>query len=190
DPSARAMTDDRWCDVHNVGLRPPERLVSEAGPIATLAEIRSKARRAVIRQGIPVHDADELVHEAYLRVEKYQRDHEVRSQEALLVRAAVNLSIDRRRRTARVRPLETFELHEIADANPDPARIMEARARLRDATEALARRPVRTRRILLRRRLGTLSDADIAAAGGMTVAAVEKAIARATLRLMNWLEAS
>lgn len=158
--------------------------------MATLAEILSKARRAVIRQGIPVHDADELVHEAYLRVEKYQRDHEVRSQEALLVRAAVNLSIDRRRRTARVRPLETFELHEIADANPDPARIMEARARLRDVTEALARLPERTRRILLSRRLDNLSYADIAAAEGMTVAAVEKAIARATLQLMNWLEAS
>ena len=47
--------------------------------MATLAEILKKARRAVIRQGIADHDADELVHEAFLKVEQYQRDHEVRS---------------------------------------------------------------------------------------------------------------
>lgn len=158
--------------------------------MATLTEILKKARRAVIRQGISDHDADELVHEAFLKVEEYQRLHAVRSQEALLVRAAVNLSIDRQRRSVRFPLADAAELHEIADAAPDPARIIEARARLRQVAAGLAQLPERTRRILLRRRLENLSYAEIAALENMSVAAVEKAVARATLHLMNWMAQS
>ena len=158
--------------------------------MATLAEILKKARRAVIRQGIADHDADELVHEAFLKVEQYQRDHEVRSQEALLVRAAVNLSIDRQRRGLRLPLADGTDLHEIADTAPDPARIMEARARLRQVTAGLDRLPERTRRILLLRRLENQSYAEIAASEDMSVAAVEKVVARATLQLMQWMAQS
>ncbi len=38
------------------------------------------------------------------------------------------------------------------------------------------------------RRLDNLSYAEIAEAEGMTVAAVEKQVARATLQLMEWME--
>ena len=158
--------------------------------MATLAEILKKARRAVIRQGIADHDADELVHEAFLKVEQYQRDHEVRSQEALLVRAAVNLSIDRQRRRVRMPLSDGTDLHEIADTAPDPARIIEARARLRQVAAGLELLPERTRRILLMRRLENLSYGEIAGIEGMTPAAVEKTVARATLQLMNWMAQS
>lgn len=158
--------------------------------MATLAEILKKARRAVIRQGISDHDADELVHEAFLKVEQYQRAHAVQSQEALLVRAAVNLSIDRQRRSVRMPLVDGVELHEIADVAPDPARIVEARARLRQVTAGLAQLPERTRRILLKRRLENMTYAEIAASEDMTVAAVEKTVARATLQLMNWMAQS
>ncbi|MFN4295807.1 MAG: RNA polymerase sigma factor [Brevundimonas sp.] len=150
-----------------------------------LTDILRKARRAVIRQGISAHDADDIVHEAFLKVERYQQAHEVRSQEALLVRAAVNLSIDRRRRNSLMPLAEGAELHEIADAAPDPARIMEARARLRQVTTDLFLLPERTRRILLKRRLDNMSYAEIAMSEDMTVAAVEKTVARATLQLMK-----
>jgi len=153
--------------------------------MATLADILGKARRAVIRQGIADHDADDLVHEAFLKVEQYQRDHAVRSQEALLVRAAVNLSIDRQRRRGRMPMADGAELHEIVDTAPDPSRILEARARLQQVAADLAQLPERTRRILLKRRLENLSYAEIAASEQMTVAAVEKTVARATLQLMN-----
>lgn len=153
--------------------------------MTTLADILRKARRAVIRQGVADHDADDLVHEAFLKVEKYQRANAVRSQEALLVRAAVNLSIDRQRRHGRVPVADGSDLHEIADTAPDPARIMEARARLHEVAASLAGLPERTRRILLKRRLENMSYAEIAEAEGMTVAAVEKTVARATLHLMK-----
>lgn len=154
--------------------------------MTTLAEILRKARRAVVRQGISDQDADELVHEAFLKVERYQLDHIVRSQEALLVRAAVNLSIDRQRRSHHMPLADSAVLHELPDTAPDPARIVEARARLRQVTAGLDRLPERTRRVLLKRRLENMSYAEIAASEGMTVAAVEKLVARATLQLMNW----
>jgi len=158
--------------------------------MATLAEILAKARRAVVRQGIADQDADELVHEAFLKVEQYERVHAVRSQEALLVRAAVNLSIDRQRRNRHMPLADGARLYEIPDAAPDPAQIIEARARLRQVAAGLERLPERTRRILLKRRLENMSYADIAASEDMTVAAVEKLVARATLQLMNWMAQS
>lgn len=151
----------------------------------TLGDILSKARRAVMRQGIAAHDADDVVHEAFLKVQAYQRAHEVRNHEALLVRAAVNLSIDRQRRGGRMPMADGADLMQIADAAPDPARIMEARARLRQVTADLALLPERTRRILLMRRLDNMSYAQIAAAEDMSVAAVEKTVARATMQLMQ-----
>lgn len=158
--------------------------------MATLAKILKKARRAVMRQGISDQDADELVHEAYLKVDQYQRLHAVQSHEALLVRAAVNLSIDRQRRGRHMPLTDGADIHEIADAAPDPARIVEARARLRQVAAGLERLPERTRRILLKRRLDNMSYAEIAASEDMSVAAVEKLVARATLQLMNWMAQS
>lgn len=158
--------------------------------MATLADILKKARRAVVRQGIADQDADELVHEAYLKVEAYRREHAVRSQEALLVRAAVNLSIDRQRRAGRLPLAEGAMLYELPDEAPDPARIMEARARLRQVAAGLDRLPERTRRILLKRRLENMSYSEIAASEDMSVAAVEKLVARATLQLMNGMTPS
>lgn len=158
--------------------------------MATLAEILKKARRAVMRQGISDQDADELVHEAYLKVDQYQRLHAVQSHEALLVKAAVNLSIDRQRRSRHMPLADGAEIHQIVDAAPDPARIVEARARLRQVAAGLALLPERTRRILLKRRLDNMNYAEIAASEEMSVAAVEKLVARATLQLMNWMAQS
>lgn len=153
----------------------------------SVAEMLAKARRAVLRRGVSEEDADELVHDAFLRIERYERAQEARSREALLVTAAVNLSIDQRRRRQRSPFVEIADFHAIADATPDPSQIVEQQARLRHAADGLARLPERTRRILLRRRLDGHPYAEIAAAEGMSVAAVEKQVARATLQLMQWM---
>jgi len=105
----------------------------------------------------------------------------------LLGTAAVNLSIDRARRRARAPFVEHDDIQAIADQAPDPAQIVEAQARLRHAGDGLARLPERTRRILLKRRLDNMSFAEIAASENMSVAAVEKQVARATLQLMQWM---
>ncbi|WP_431470631.1 RNA polymerase sigma factor [Sphingosinithalassobacter sp. LHW66-3] len=153
----------------------------------TLAEMLQKARRAVVRQGIPEQDADELVQDAFLKLELYQRKSQARSQEALLVTAAVNLSIDRQRRNARAPFADGEDLRHIADVTPDPGQIVEQQQRLRHAAAGLAQLPERTRRILLKRRLENMSYAEIARDEEMSVAAVEKQVARATLQLMQWM---
>jgi RNA polymerase sigma factor (sigma-70 family) len=154
----------------------------------SLAEMLSKARSVVLRRGASEEDADELVQEAFLRIEQYERTQTARSKEAMLVTAAVNLAIDRARRRARAPFVEADEVHRIADRAPGPAHIVEQQARLRRAAEGIARLPERTRNILLKRRLDNLSYPEIAASEGMSVAAVEKQVARATLQLMEWME--
>ncbi|WP_114953776.1 RNA polymerase sigma factor [Sphingosinicella terrae] len=153
-----------------------------------LAQMLSKARRLLLRRGASEEDADELVQEAFLRIERYERSHPARSKEALLVTAAVNLAVDRARRRARAPFVEANDIHAIADCSPDAAHVLEQRARLRRAAEGIAQLPERTRNILLKRRLENLSYKEIAEAEGLSVSAVEKQVARATLRLMEWME--
>lgn len=148
-----------------------------------------KARRTLLRRGAHVDEVDDLVQEAFLRVDAYEREREVRSREALLVTAAVNLSRDsaRRRRQSPFVDVDA-DLSTIIDRTPAPDEIVRAQARLRRAAEGLDRLPERTRRILLTRRLDGTSFKAIAEAEGMTVAAVEKQVARATLELMKWMD--
>jgi RNA polymerase sigma factor (sigma-70 family) len=148
----------------------------------------AKARRAVLRQGTPDQDADEVVQEAFLKVELYQQRHDARSVEGLLVKAAVNLSIDRQRRAARTRTSEVEDLDLFAGAEPSPDAIYEHRARLHHVARGIEQLPERTRRILLKRRLEDMSFAAIAESEGMSVPAVEKQVARATLQLIRWMD--
>ena len=156
--------------------------------MTSLVDMLAKARRAVLRRGVPIEDADELVHDAFIKLEQYESAHNVQSREALLVKAAINLSIDRARRNLRSPFSSQDGMRDVADAMPDPAQIVEERVRLVRASEGLERLPERTRRILLARRLDNRSFADIARDEGMTVAAVEKQVARATLQLMKWMD--
>lgn len=157
--------------------------------MTTLGEMLRKARRAVLRRGVPDDEADDLVHEAYLRLEGYGRQATVRSREAFLVSAAVNLSIDHARRRERS-PFDELarDLESVPAATAGPDEILSARMRLKRLDEGISQLPERTRRILLMRRLDGADYRRIAEAEGMSVAAVEKQVARATLTLMNWMQ--
>jgi RNA polymerase sigma-70 factor (ECF subfamily) len=69
---------------------------------------------------VPIDEADDLVQEAFLRLERYEREHEVQSREAFVMRAATNLGVDRARRVAAntVGPLGELNLAEIAAGTP------------------------------------------------------------------------
>lgn len=155
----------------------------------TINDMLAKAKAVLHRRGVSVEESEDLVHEAFVRLSEYEKIYEVRSQEALLVRAAVNISIDQARRKARS-PLAptSAELEQFVDIQPGPYEIVRARARLQRVNEGLQKMSDISRRILLARRLEGLSVADIAVREGMTVAAVEKQIARATLFLMKWVD--
>ena len=147
-----------------------------------------KARRAVLRRGLSREDADEIVHEAFIKVDAYAQAQEVHSHEGLLVSTAINLSIDNQRRNARSPFAQHPNVQLVSSNDPDPADILEARAKLEHLSAGLADLNERTRRILLLRRLDNLSYAEIAEREEMSVAAVEKHVARATLKLMQWME--
>lgn len=75
-----------------------------------MVDVRSlsaKLRRLLRSRGRSADDTDDLIQEAFLRLQLYCRDHEVRETEAFLVRTALNLSHDlgRRERTQAVEPM-------------------------------------------------------------------------------------
>jgi RNA polymerase sigma-70 factor (ECF subfamily) len=97
-----------------------------------LEHVWRKARLAIVRRGVPSQEADDLVQEAFLRLERYERDHEVQSKEAFIMRAAANLTIDRARRAAAnpVGPLGELNVAEFAAPEALPDEQAESRARL------------------------------------------------------------
>lgn len=157
--------------------------------MSALTEMLRKARAAVLRRGVAPDDADDLVQEAFLRLEGYERSHEVRSREAFLVSTAVNLSIDQGRRAARTPTAHFAEaLANVPSPDAPPDEVLAGRQRLAHLREGIERLPAETRRILLARRIDNLSFKAIAMREGLSVSAVEKRVARATLMLMQWMD--
>jgi RNA polymerase sigma factor (sigma-70 family) len=143
----------------------------------------------IVRRGVGPDDADDIIQEAFARLEAYTQAKEVCSREAFLMRTAQNLVRDRARRQ-RAAPFEnvTLDLELVADVSPQPDEIVQGRERLRRAQTGLDRLDELSRRCLLARRIDELSFGEIAAREGMTVAAVEKRVARAVLFLVKWMD--
>jgi RNA polymerase sigma factor (sigma-70 family) len=156
--------------------------------MSQLNQILRRVRSALRQRGVLEQDAEDLVQEAFLKVDRYEQRHSVRSQEAMLVTTAVNLSIDDARRRSRSPFVGSSNIFSIADATPDPEQSLQSKERLLRAAAGIDRLPEKTRRILLRRRLDGVSYAVIAQEEGMSIPAVEKQVARATLEMMKWME--
>lgn len=148
-----------------------------------------KVRAVVLRRGVALQDADDILQEAFARLESYTRMHELRSREAFLVTTALNISRDQARRRA-VAPMDSgaLDLEAIADSAPQPEEQLRVQERLRRANAGLARLDPITRRCLLSQRLDGKTFPQIAAKEGMSVAAVEKRVARAVLFLTQWMD--
>jgi DNA-directed RNA polymerase specialized sigma24 family protein len=82
-------------------------------------------RSFIVRRGIGPDEADDIIQEAFARLEAYTRAKEVCSQEAFLMRTALNLMRDRARRQ-RTAPFDsvTLDLETVADASPQPDEIV------------------------------------------------------------------
>jgi RNA polymerase sigma-70 factor (ECF subfamily) len=89
----------------------------------------------VLRRGASPDDADDIVQEAFARMEAYTRLHEVRSQEAFLVNAAVNIARDQARK-ARSTPFarNVFDIDGIADRAPSQDEALRSQEKLRRAS--------------------------------------------------------
>ena len=157
--------------------------------MSNIADMLKKVRAVVRRRGASRDEADDIVQEAFARLAAYSRAHELRSQEAFLVSAAVNIGRDQARRNRRA-PFDAGEVDfdVIADAAPQPDEVVRARERLRRAAAGLEQLNPRTRRILLAQRLDGIALPELARREGLSVAAVEKQVARAVLFLVKWMD--
>ena len=157
--------------------------------MADVRKLFRKAFGAALRSGFSKDEAEDAVQEAFLRVHQYERGNHIQSKEAVLMTATINILRDAKRRKQRA-PFEAnqMDLDEIFDRAPGPADVLLARTRLLRAADGLAQLNEKSRRILLARRLDDLSVIEIARREGMTISAVEKQIARATFKLMSWMD--
>lgn len=148
----------------------------------------SRVRAALMRRGQTEHEADDLVQEAWIRLECYQREQPVDEPEAFLMRAALNLSIDAHR--ARRARGEEVVLDEVVlvDGRPGIEAELLARERLARLSVCLGRLNEKTRAIFLAQRVDGMSYQQIAERHGLSVSAVEKHIAKATMLVTRWME--
>lgn len=151
-------------------------------------DVMRRVRAALLRRGRTEHDADDLVQEAWLRLARYQREQTVAEPEAFLMRAALNLSIDAFR--ARAVRGEELLLDDVVliDTAPAAEAVLLAKERMARLSVCLARLTDKTRAVFLAHRLEGLSYQEIARLHGLSVSAVEKHIAKATLQLTSWME--
>jgi RNA polymerase sigma-70 factor (ECF subfamily) len=140
------------------------------------------------RRGRTPHDTEDLIQEAYLRMQVYfKRGQAVREPEAFLVRTVLRLHSNARRYDRRHpnigQPVDELVL---LDTSPLPDEVLEGEQCLRRLREALDSVNPRTREIFFLHRLDQLTYAQIATQIGISVSAVEKHIANAVAILMDW----
>jgi RNA polymerase sigma factor (sigma-70 family) len=135
-------------------------------------------------------NAEDLLHSAFVRLSEYSDRDTVENPSAFLVRTAANLAVDegRRTRVRRESPIDIGEMLDISDGQPLHPEVLAARERLEKVMVALESLGPRTREIFLLHRLDGMKYREIAARLDITVSAVEKHIAKASLFLVNWVE--
>lgn len=150
-----------------------------------------KLRRLLRSRGRSIDDTEDLIQEAFLRLQAYCRDGkaQVERTEAFLVRTALNLSIDEHRRS-RVSPFHAAGLAgiEVIDPRPTPDEVFAAQDRLRHMHKGLASLSPRQREVFLLNRVDGLSFVQIAAKLGVSLSMVEKHAAKAILAMTNWMD--
>lgn len=149
-----------------------------------------KLLRTIARATHNKADAEDLLHAAFVRLAEYRQKKDVKNPSAFLVRTAVNLSMDefRHRRVRNEVASDASDLINIVDDGPLQYEALAVRERLKRVEEGLGRLSPRTREIFLMHRIDGLKYPEIAARLGITVSAVEKHVAKASLFLAGWVE--
>lgn len=147
-----------------------------------------RVRGMLLRRGRTSDDADDLVQEAWVRLAVYERETPVLEPGAFLFRTAMNLAISSdRARAVRGHPVDAEEAV-LVDGSPGVEATVLARERVARLEEGLAGLDARTRSIFLDVRHRGMGYAEVARRHGITVSAVEKQVAKATMLLTRWME--
>jgi RNA polymerase sigma-70 factor (ECF subfamily) len=168
-------------------LPPDEWTPWQPRPLAFDALYRAELPRLsrFFARRVAADDVLDMVHEAFRRLLRITSENKSPpdTPEAYLTQIAGNLVRDRHRR-ARSHALDQHvSFDEDAVEGLEPLGLLETRDAIARVDAALLELPERTREIFLLHRLGGHSYAEIAAARGVSVKAIEKHIARALFEL-------
>jgi len=134
-------------------------------------------------------DAEDLLHEAYIRYQQSKRLYPVGNPTGFVLQVAARLAIDaHRKRRYLVSPPFEVVCAAHADSAPPVEDVLASRERLRRVWEGLETLSERTREVFVMHRLEGRKYHEIAAALGISCSAVEKHMAKADLFLMRWVE--
>lgn len=141
------------------------------------AALKSKITRLLGNREL----ADDALQDTWLRVNsRGDADGPVHSPTGYLLRMAVNIAVDIRRRQARAVPFDEIqELMELADPAPGPAQVVEERARMEALGRQIERLPERQRLVVLAVHWEGLAQKDIAARLGVSLRTVESDLKKA-----------
>ncbi len=142
-------------------------------------------RRYLARMLGDASEAQDIAHDAYLRVFPVEQKQAVRKPEALLYTTARRLALNRIRRR-HIAPFAHDTALPDAASSPAPGVVQQviARQELRQLEAAIAQLPPGCRAVLLLRKIELLSHQEIADRLGIAISTVEKQHARA-LRLLR-----
>ena len=137
------------------------------------------------------HAAEDVVHDAYVRVLERTAGEPIEQPRAFLYRTALNLVIDGHRRNTlrQIEPLDVLDTEE-RFFSPSPQVLMDHGQRLEMLQRALAELPAACRDSFLLRKLEGLSHLEIAERLGVSRSVVEKNIVNAMkhcrVRIRMW----
>lgn len=152
----------------------------------TIAPLRNYLRRFLRNPS----EAEEIAHDAYLRIYPYAQKGTAEKPEALLFTTARRLAINRIKRR-QIAPFSTTQAPEDNAVSPQPgvAEQVMARQELQALEEAIAGLPPGCRQVLLLRKVELLSHQEISERLGIAISTIEKQHARALRLLRAALEA-
>ncbi|UUA71457.1 RNA polymerase sigma factor [Cellvibrio sp. QJXJ] len=162
----------------------PHRPASESAPLdERLTSATGPLKRYIQRIAPNSSDAADIYQESILRVIEQARTQPLRNPLAYAVRIARNLLLGGKRQT-----LSLDTLDDLSSPLPCPEERTSQRQRAELLTGFLATMPVQRREVLIRRRLQGESREQIAAAMGLSEAAVKKHMTRALADLQRFLD--
>ncbi len=159
-----------------------------------MVEVRAllgKLQRLLKSKGRSPDDIDDLMQEAFLRLQLYCRDHTVEHTEAFLVRTVLNLSAEMGRRSrGRQMVSDAVDMLMLIDPAPTPDEVLADQQRFNRLQLGLQKLTPRSREAFLMHRCDGCSYLQISDKLWISVSMVEKHIARASFFLRDWMSRS
>lgn len=156
-----------------------------------LKKLRQALLRRLVRRGALPQDAEDAIHDAFVRLCLAEKKQLVRNPAAFLTDVVMKVRVEKWRSAQRYHRLfidQPVEELDVVDLSPRPEDVLQADQRLERMWRRLGRLSPRTREVFFLHRLQGLSYAQIAASMGISVSAIEKHIARAALLISDETE--